>query len=336
MTIEHGVSLKKYNTFGIEAAAKDFVAIRSHDDLMQLLQSGLMRKEPFLILGGGSNVVFTRDFDGLVVRMENSAVRFGRMGDDIVVAAEAGKVMDELVRECASRGAHGLENLAAIPGTVGASAVQNVGAYGTEAKDAILCVQAYEIETGQARTFMNEDCHFGYRQSVFKSELKDRYVIESVMYRLSPTYVPKLGYKALESALAGVENPTAGKVIETITQIRWAKLPRPEEKGSAGSFFKNPVVPTSQYDRIAQEYPDVVAFDAEEGRKKLSAGWLIERCGWKGRNLGHAGVYEHQALVLVNADGEARGGDVVELAGAVVSDVYQRFGVLLVPEAVIV
>ncbi|MCQ2297370.1 MAG: UDP-N-acetylmuramate dehydrogenase [Bacteroidales bacterium] len=336
MTIEHGVSLKKYNTFGIEATAKDYVAIRSHDDLMQLLQSGLLLKEPFLILGGGSNVVFTRDFDGVVVRMENAAVRFGRMGDDIVVAAEAGKVMDELVRECAAKGAYGLENLAAIPGTVGASAVQNVGAYGLEAKDVILCVQAYEIASGKSRTFMNEDCQFGYRQSIFKGELKDKYIIESVMYRLTPTFEPKLGYKALADALAGKDCPTAAEVIDVITQVRWSKLPRPEEKGSAGSFFKNPVVPINVYERIVKDYPGLVAFDAEAGKKKLSAGWMIEQCGWKGRNLGHAGVYEKQALVLVNADGEARGGDVVELAGAVVSDVYQRFGVLLVPEAIIV
>lgn len=341
MEIQHDVSLKPYNTFGIEAWAKDFVAIRSHEDLMQLLHEGWLQKEPFIILGGGSNVVFTRNFDGMVVHMENASVRFGKMGNDIVVAAEAGMVMDQLVHQCAERGAHGLENLAAIPGTVGASAVQNVGAYGTEAKDCILCVQAYEIATGNPRTFMNEECGFGYRQSVFKGALKDKYIIESVMYRLSPEYRPQLGYKALADAIAAKmqssgSTPDAMTVIDTITQVRWAKLPRPEEKGSAGSFFKNPVVPMSRYESLKERFPELVAFEAEAGKMKLSAGWMIEHSGWKGRNLGHAGVYEKQALVLVNADGEARGQDVVELAGAVVSDVYQKFGVLLTPEAIII
>lgn len=337
MTIEHDVSLKKYNTFGLEAKASCFVAVRNHADLMELLADGIMQRMPFLILGGGSNVVLTKDYEGLVVHMENRQCQVGRMDGSVVVAAEAGKVMDELVRECSAQGYYGLENLAAIPGTVGASAVQNVGAYGTEAKDAILCVMAYEIATGEPRTFLNKDCGFGYRQSVFKGELKDRYIIESVMYRLQTTYEPKLGYKALNDALAqkGIELPTAQEVVEAITEVRHSKLPQPEETGSAGSFFKNPVVAMEKYEQLLEEFPGLVAFDAEGG-KKLSAGWLIEQCGWKGRTLGHAGVWSKQALVLVNADGEATGADVVRLATKVVEDVKDKFGVELVPEAIIV
>lgn len=340
MTIEHNISLKKFNTFGIDAKARDFVVIRNHADLMQLLAEGWLRHGPYLILGGGSNVVFTRDFDGLVVKMENCECRFGKMGGDLVVAAEAGKVMDELVRECVARGMHGLENLAAIPGTVGASAVQNVGAYGMEAKDAIVCVLAYDIETSQLRTFTNEDCAFGYRQSVFKGALKNRYIIESVVYRLKPDFSANTTYKALNEALASkyadLSQVSALDMVETITDLRWSKLPRPEETGSAGSFFKNPVVPQAEYDRIACEHPTVVAFDAGPGMKKLSAGWLIEQCGWKGRNLGHAGVWGKQALVLVNADGQASGDDVVRLCQAVVGDVERTFGLRLEPEAIII
>lgn len=336
MTIEHNVSLKKYNTFGIEATARDFAAIRSHDDLMALLESGLLAESRFLILGGGSNVVFSGDFDGLVVRMECDVCHFPSNDEPPVVTAAAGKVMDQLVRECAARGLHGLENLAAIPGTVGASAVQNVGAYGVEAKDCICEVLAYEIATGRPRRFSNEECGFGYRQSIFKDELKDRYIIEQVSYRLQRQYVPVLGYKALEEAIAGRQDPSAMEVIDAISEVRWNKLPRPEAKGSAGSFFKNPVVSMDEYERIAKAHPGVVAFDAEMGRKKLSAGWLIEHCGWKGRTMGHAGVYDKQALVLVNADGQARGEDVMRVADAVIRDVEEKYGVILVPEAILV
>lgn len=334
MKIEYNISLKPYNTFGIDVKAKSMVVIRNHEDLMELLSSGRLQKDKFLILGGGSNLVFMGDYEGLVVKMENQEWTVDASGK---LTAGAGMVMDELVRKSSEAGWHGLENLAAIPGTVGASAVQNVGAYGLEAKDCIVEVKGYEIATGKMRIFGVEECEYGYRQSIFKGDLKDKYIIESVSYGLSREFSPKLSYGALKNALGtkGIEKPTAKELIDVITEVRHSKLPTPGETGSAGSFFKNPIVTESHYEHLKEQYPEIVAYEVENGMK-LSAGWMIEHCGWKGHRLGHAGVYAKQALVLINVDGEATGEDVMRLATAVTADVEDKFGVRLVPEAILV
>ena len=282
-------------------------------------------------------MVFTRHFPGTIIHLENKGIRLVEaQGDDLFVEAAAGEVWDDFVRHCISQCWHGLENLVAIPGTVGAAPVQNVGAYGMEAKDVIHSVRAYELGTGIERVFSNEECHFGYRDSIFKHELKGRYVVGSVLFRLHRTFVPDIRYKALSDALstAGIAIPTPLQLADTIAKVRWSKLPRPEDQGSAGSFFKNPVVTAEHYQRLKAEYPDMVAYPVPNGYK-LAAGWLIERAGWKGRSLGRCGVYEKQALVLVNRGG-CTGADVIALADAITADIQTRFGVTLEKEAIII
>ena len=254
---------------------------------------------------------------------------------EVLIEAEAGVVWTDFVQHCIAHGWHGTENLSAIPGTVGAAPVQNVGAYGMEAKDIIHSVHTIEMTTGRERIFSHEECHFGYRDSIFKNELKGQYIVWSVTFHLSRNFTPNLHYKAIADALssAGIENPTPQQLSDTIAAVRWAKLPRPEETGSAGSFFKNPVVDTALYEKLKENYPDIVAYPADGGYK-LAAGWLIEHAGWKGRSMGRCGVYDKQALVLVNL-GECTGHEVIELADAITADVYKLFGVTLVKEAII-
>lgn len=325
------------NTFGIPATADHYWAIRTEEELVRLLRSHELDGQSLFIIGGGSNVVFTRHFSGTVLHMDNKGIR--QVGEtpagDYLVEAAAGEVWDDFVRHCIAHGWYGTENLIAIPGTVGASPVQNVGAYGVEAKDIIHSVRAFDIATGSERIFMAEECRFGYRDSIFKHEMKDRYVVFSVVFCLHRTFHPNRDYKAVEDALtqAGITQPTALQLADTIAEVRWRKLPRPEETGSAGSFFKNPVVSAEQYEQLKSQYPDIVAFPVANG-VKLAAGWLIEHAGWKGRDLGRCGVYEKQALVLVNRGG-CTGTDVVALADAVTADVKEKYGVALEKEAII-
>lgn len=324
-----------YNTFGIPATADRYLVVSTLDQLQQLLRHGL--NPPYFILGGGSNVVFTRHYPGTILHLANKGIRLVEdQTDHVLVEAAAGEVWDDFVRHCIAHGWYGAENLVSIPGTVGASPVQNVGAYGVEAKDIIHQVRTFDIATGQERIFTNAECAFGYRDSVFKGQQKDRYVVWSVTYRLHKQFEPNCAYKAINDALAaeGITTPTATQLADTISRVRWAKLPKPEETGSAGSFFKNPVVSAAQYERIKQSFPQVVAYPVAD-QYKLAAGWLIEQAGWKGRSLGPCGVYAHQALVLVNLGG-CRGADVVALADAVTASVQQMFGVTLEKEAIII
>ena len=325
------------NTFGIAATADRYQVASQEEELRSLLADPALVGKPCLILGGGSNMVFTRHFPGTIIHLENKGIRLMEaQGDDLFIEAAAGEVWDDFVRHCISQGWHGVENLVAIPGTVGAAPVQNVGAYGIEAKDVIHSVRAYELGTGVERVFSNAECRYGYRDSIFKHELKGRYVVGSVVFRLHRTFAPDIRYKALSDALsaAGITNPTPLQLADTIAEVRWSKLPRPEEQGSAGSFFKNPIVSAEHYERLKAEYPDMVAYPVPDGYK-LAAGWLIERAGWKGRSLGRCGVYEKQALVLVNRGG-CTGADVIALADAITADIQTRFGVTLEKEAIII
>ena len=327
------------NTFGIPATADRYFEIREEAELKALLAGGTLCGAPLLVLGGGSNMVFAHHFAGTILHLENKGIRLIEEmcgGDDLFVEVAAGEVWDDFVQHCIAQEWHGLENLTAIPGTVGAAPVQNVGAYGVEAKDVVHSVRAFEVATGRERIFCNEECRFAYRDSIFKGELKDRYIVWSVTFRLHRTFQPDVRYKALSDALAaeGLERPTARQLSEAIAKVRWSKLPRPEEKGSAGSFFKNPVVDEQQYRELIAKYPDIVAYPVAEGYK-LAAGWLIEHAGWKGRSLGRCGVYERQALVLVNLGG-CSGQEVIDLADAVTADVKRLFGVTLQKEAIII
>ena len=325
------------NSFGIAATADRYLVVSDEAALRSLIADPTLADSPLLIIGGGSNTVFTRHYPGTVLHLENKGIRLLEMqGDDLLVEAAAGEVWDDFVRHCIAHDWHGAENLIAIPGTVGAAPVQNVGAYGIEAKDIIHSVRAFEVGTGIERLFRNDECRFAYRDSIFKHELRGRYVVWSVTFRLNKTFRPNIRYQALSDALAaaGIADPTPLQLADTIAEVRWSKLPRPEEQGSAGSFFKNPVVPAEHYERLKAEYPDIVAYPVPDGYK-LAAGWLIEHAGWKGRSMGRCGVYAKQALVLVNLGG-CTGADVVALADAVTADVQKQFGVTLEKEAIII
>ena len=334
------------NTFNLPATADRYLELHSLDELRDVLphsgldpkpHSGLDPESQLLIVGSGSNMVFTRHFPGTVLHMANRGISLiASHGDDLLVEAAAGEVWDDFVHHCIAQGWYGAENLVAIPGTVGAAPVQNVGAYGVEAKDIIHEVHTVELATGHERTFTNAECRFGYRDSIFKHECAGKYIVTSVVFRLSRTFAPNLGYRAIAEALtaAGLPSPTPVQLADTITALRWSKLPRPEETGSAGSFFKNPVVPAEQYESLRAQHPDIVAFPVADGYK-LAAGWLIEHAGWKGRSLGRAGVYEKQALVLVNRGG-CTGEEVQALADAIIADVRAKYNVTLTPEAIII
>lgn len=321
-TLEN-ISLKELNTFGIDVRARRLVVLEHAEDV-----SELDIQQPYFLLGGGSNVVFTKDYDGTVVMLERKDEV--SLLPDGCVSAWGGMAMDDLVQWTLNQGLYGMENLSAIPGTVGASAVQNVGAYGAEAKDFIVNVESYDFEARKLCTFSSADCRFAYRHSVFK-EYPGRYLILRVTYRLQNEYVPNLKYKALEA----LPHTTAMALRQAITDLRWDKLPRPEEYGSAGSFFRNPVVEESVYQRLWDMHPDMPEAHPAEGGYKLSAGWLIDRAGWKGRTMGNAGVWSKNALVLYNASA-CTGPDVVALARAIQQDVDDKFNVRLEPEAIII
>ena len=285
---------------------------------------------PLLILGGGSNLLLTGDYDGTVL---HSGIRFLEQTDECHIRCGSGYVWDDVVAYCVANGLYGAENLSVIPGEVGASAVQNIGAYGVEAKDLIDSVEAVEIETGRICRFMNAECAYSYRQSKFKHAWRDRFLITAVTYKLSKTYAPKLDYGNIRAALAakGIGNPTAMQLRETIIEIRNAKLPDPKVLGNAGSFFMNPVVPTQKYNELARQYEGMPHYTIDSEHEKIPAGWLIEQCGWKGKALGRAAVHDKQALVLVNRGG-ATGSEVVHLCETIQHDVRQKFGIDIKPE----
>lgn len=336
MKIEKHCSLKPYNTFGIDVEATELVILQSQEDYAQLFGSQYLKGKNYFVLGGGSNVVFTRDFDGVVVRSEGGSVRLLEHRDGhYFVEADAGVLWDDFVRHCVANEWFGVENMVSIPGTVGASPVQNVGAYGVEVKDVIESVHLFDIETGEERTMRNADCGFGYRWSVFKGALKGCCLVDRVVFRLDEHYTPKLNYQALRNVLneRGMDNPTAQQVCDVVAEVRASKLPDPKVIGSAGSFFKNPVVPAAEAERLKAEYPELVSFPVDQQHTKLSAGWMIEKAGWKGRDRGQVGVYEKQALVLVNRGG-CTGDEVRQMADAIIADIMARFGVRLEPEAI--
>jgi UDP-N-acetylmuramate dehydrogenase len=285
---------------------------------------------PLLILGGGSNLLLTGDYNGTVL---HSGIRFLEQTDECHVRCGSGFIWDDVVDYCVANNLYGAENLSIIPGEVGASAVQNIGAYGAEAKDLIECVEAVEIETGQICRFTNTECAYSYRQSKFKHAWKNRFLITAVTYKLSKTYNPKLDYGNIRVALAakGIDNPTAIQLRETIIDIRNAKLPDPKVLGNAGSFFMNPVVSTHKYNQLAQQYVGMPHYTIDSEYEKIPAGWLIEQCGWKGKALGKAAVHNKQALVLVNCGG-ATGSEVVQLYKTIQHDVKQKFDIEIKPE----
>ena len=336
-TVEHDVDLRPYNSFGLPARARRLVRIGSDADLRWVINHPDWGRASKFILGGGSNLVLTRDLQPLVLKVEVPGRRLLDGGDDWIVEAGAGEPWHELVMWTLQQGAPGLENLALIPGSVGASPVQNIGAYGVELKDRFHSVDAIDLMTGRLVQLGKDACHFGYRDSVFKQHLAGRSVILRVRFALPKHWVPELGYLDLQRAqdAAAVNEPTPQQIADWVIAIRRAKLPDPALIGNAGSFFKNPIVSAEVCRQVIGREPNIVHYPLEDGRCKLAAGWLIDACGWKGKSIGGASVYEKQALVLINK-GEARGGEVLTLAQAIQASVFARFGIRLEPEPVVI
>ena len=326
-------SLLHHNTFGIDAWCRDFVEYASVDELKAQLPA--LQGERWLHIGGGSNLLFVNDFKGTVLHsVIKGYSEVKRTDREVWLRVGAGCEWDDLVAYCLEQGYYGLENLSLIPGEVGASAVQNIGAYGVEAGDRIDRVETVEVSTAQERVFTHDVCEYAYRSSIFKHALRGKYIVTHVVYRLSLRFEPDLNYAAisreLEARGIAPEKLTARQLRELIIDVRRAKLPDPDEIGSAGSFFMNPVIPVAQFEKLQTKYPEIPHY-VIEGGIKVPAGWLIEKCGWKGHSMGPAGVYAKQALVLVNLGG-ATGEDIVRLSNAVRQDVRDKFGIEIHPE----
>ncbi len=327
--------MKPLNTFGIDAYARYYTELYDQDTLHELHTHTSVFSKKHLVLGGGSNILFSRDFDGTVIRMKSTGKEVtGRDNGHVFLRVQAGENWDDLVAYCVARGWGGLENLSLIPGQVGSSPIQNIGAYGVELESTLVSLEAFDKQNGQLVTFSHDDCQFGYRTSIFKGS--GHHVITSVTFRLDEDPKLNTSYGSVNQELKdmGVTSPTIADVREAICRIRRSKLPNPEELGNAGSFFKNPVVPDEVFHKLKNEYPQLVAYPTDQGMK-LAAGWLIDQAGWKGYRQGDAGVHGKQALVLVN-HGNASGNDILNLAERISASVKLRFGVSLQPEVNII
>lgn len=336
MKIEKNYDLFKLNTFGVKAKAKFFAEVESENDLAELFSLPEWKVNKKIFLGGGSNILFTRDFDGLVVLNKLKGLEIvSEAGEGVSVRAMGGEIWHDLVNFAINNGYWGIENLAKVPGTVGAAPMQNIGAYGAELKDALVRVEAYDLATGAKKIFNKEECELGYRDSVFKNKLKGQYFISAITLKLSKAPQPNVSYKILADYLKKNKMETSLKNIsEAVSAIRKSKLPDPKIIGNAGSFFKNVFVNKEKLEELQKIYPEIKYFD-EEGSIKIPAGWLIEQCGWKGYRDGHVGVHDQQALVLVNHGG-ATGAEILDLANKIIISVKEKFSLQLVPEVNIV
>ena len=338
------VDLQPYNSFGFSAVAKYFAEINDLQELEALILSDVFKNEKHLILSGGNNVLFQKDvFDGIVIHINTKGIEVvEENGNNVVVRTQAGEDWPEFVKKMVAMGLYGVENLAHIPGKVGAAPVQNIGAYGMELKDSFLQCEAIELTTGEKRVFAKEECQFGYRASIFKNKLKGQYVITSVDFLLHKQAELKLEYGNIKAYLSenDIENPTLQQIHDAICAIRDAKLPDVKQIGNAGSFFKNPVISTEQFEALKQQYPNIPYYPDADGMVKVPAGWLIEHSGpsvgsgtlsWKGWRDEHVGVYDKQALVLVHYGG-GKGQDIVQLAHRIQDSVEEKFGIRISPE----
>ena len=333
MNIQKNYSLLPHNTFGMDVKASVFMEYESVEELKDLLGQSSLVEGTWLHIGGGSNLLFTKDYPGMIL---HSAIKgfevVGENEEEVLVRAGAGEVWDDFVAYAVEKGWYGAENLSLIPGEVGASAVQNIGAYGVEAKDLIVKVETIEVATGKERVFENEECGYAYRESVFKHALKGKYIVTHVIYRLSKKASYRLDYGNVRSELEkrGCEL-TLENVRQTIIDIRESKLPDPQVQGNAGSFFMNPIVPRPLFEELLSQYPSMPFYEVDAERVKIPAAWMIDQCGWKGKQLGRAGVHNKQALVLVNCGG-ATGQEIIALSEEIQRSVLDKFGVRISPE----
>ena len=331
--ILHNYCLKNYNTFGIAAKAKYFASFSSEAELTALLKNNICKIEPLFILGGGSNILLTQDFEGIV--LANNIKGIDVISEDeqsIIIEVGAGEVWHDFVLWSINQNLSGIENLALIPGLVGASPMQNIGAYGTEVKDVITKVSYIEIETGLQKEITTSECNFGYRNSIFKEELRGKVVITKAVYKLSKTPLNNIKYGAITEELKRLKKqPSPASIAQAVINIRSSKLPDPKVLGNSGSFFKNPIIETSQFEEMKEEFPEMVGYTISESKTKIAAGWLIDNAGLKGYRKADAGVHKNQALVLVNY-GNATGTEIINLAKEVQQKVKEKYGISIEPE----
>jgi UDP-N-acetylmuramate dehydrogenase len=338
MLILNDISLKSYNTFGIEAIAKHFTSVQSIDNINELIHSQQYKANERLIIGGGSNLLFTKDVNALVIKNDLKGIALIKeTADYVFVKCAAGEVWHEFVLWCIEKNYGGLENLSLIPGCTGASPMQNIGAYGVEIKDTFYELEAIHAETGQLKVFSKSECEFGYRESVFKRQFKNQFIITSVTFKLSKHPEFNIDYGAIKQELEAmhVSELSIKAISDAVINIRSSKLPNPKEIGNAGSFFKNPEVPSDHYHQLKIQFPNLVAYPLENGNYKLAAGWLIEQSGLKGFRQGDSGIHKNQALVLVNY-GMATGHEIYDLSSLVLKTVNDKFGVNLEREVNII
>ncbi len=338
MAIQQNINLKPYNTFSIDANARLFATFSSVPELETLLAQSPVKKTDLFILGGGSNILLTKDYDGLVLKNELKGIEVVNENDDHwFVRAAAGENWHQFVLYCVAHGYAGVENLSLIPGNVGAAPMQNIGAYGVEIKDVFHELEAYHLYEKHTVQFSYKDCGFGYRESVFKNKFKGQFVITSVTYRLNkrPSFNTNYGAIRQELDTMGVTELSIEAISKAVIRIRSSKLPDPKLVGNAGSFFKNPVIPGDKFRVLQTQYPGIPSFPVEEGLVKVPAGWLIEHCGWKGFRKGDAGCYSKQALVLVNY-GKATGAEIYDLSSDIIHSVQDKFDILLEREVNII
>lgn len=331
MKIQENISLKAYNTFGIDVKAKFFAELESKKDILEALTFAKTAKKSIFILGGGSNVLFTSNLDALVLKINISGIeQISQEKDKVILAAGAGVLWHDFVLYSLENNFSGIENLSLIPGTVGAAPMQNIGAYGVEIKSVFHSLEAIEISSGLTQTFLPEDVNFGYRESIFKKDLKGKHIIYKVNFELSTLHEPNTGYGDIQKVLEemNLAKPTAKNISDAVINIRQSKLPDPKLVGNAGSFFKNPVVPLEVYYKLEEAYPTLPGYSSGPAQIKIPAAYLIENAGWKGKKLGKVGVHDRQPLVLVNYGG-GKGNDILELSRKIQLDVQKKFGISL-------
>ncbi len=337
--IEENVNLKPYNTFGIEAQARYFCKISTEEQLEELLSSEVYKNKRHLILGGGSNILFTKDFDGLIIKVDLKGIQQQNETENTIdIHVKSGEVWHNLVLYCVQHNLGGIENLSLIPGTLGAAPIQNIGAYGVEVKEVIKKVDAINLLTGKRKSFTNAECMFGYRESIFKHDLKENYFISSVtLTATTKNHLLNTSYGAIQDTLKAmyVTEPTIKTVSDAVIHIRKTKLPDPTIIGNAGSFFKNPTIALSHYEQLKKKYSEIPGYSSVNQLVKVPAGWLIEQCGWKGKRFENIGVHSQQALVLVNY-GNGNGNEIFQLAKNILSSVKEKFDIALTPEVNII
>lgn len=330
-------SLLNNNTFGVDVKANYFIEYDSVEELQSLLRSDLLQESKFMHIGGGSNLLFINDYQGVILHSQIKGIdAVEGTRSKVVLRAGAGERWDDFVEYCVSKNYGGVENLSGIPGEVGATPIQNIGAYGAEVRNSIVAVECVNAKTGEERIFTAKECQFGYRDSIFKRELKGKYIVTYVHYQLCKTgWTPNVDYGSLKTEIPDAEHATLKDVRNAVLAIRGRKLPEPKVLGNAGSFFMNPVVPTEQYNKLKEQFPDMPCYVVSDNEVKVPAGWLIEQCGWKGKSVGRVAVHGSQALVLINKGG-ANGLDIINLSDSIRASVRDKFGIDLTPEVNII